>query len=161
MLIKFSNNRLIWVMVFNATFNKISVISWWSVLLVEETIAEPSWSWSYGAWIYNYLCSQCLSPLMLWVQISIRLRCTTLCDKVCQWLATGRWFSLDPLVSSTNKTDHQDITEILLTIWSWPRRLRNNRYFQKKKYCCVIIKTSLNILQNPLKTVWSCRKIVL
>jgi hypothetical protein len=23
-------------MVFNATFNKISVISWWSVLLVEE-----------------------------------------------------------------------------------------------------------------------------
>jgi len=24
-------------MVFNATFNKISVISWWSVLFVEET----------------------------------------------------------------------------------------------------------------------------
>jgi hypothetical protein len=24
-------------MVFNATFNDISVISWWSVLLVEET----------------------------------------------------------------------------------------------------------------------------
>jgi hypothetical protein len=30
---------------------------------------------------------------MLWVRISIRTRCTTLCDKVCQWLATGRWFS--------------------------------------------------------------------
>jgi len=27
----------VWVMVFNATFNNISVISWWSVLLVEET----------------------------------------------------------------------------------------------------------------------------
>jgi len=27
----------IWFMVFNATFNNISVISWWSVLLVEET----------------------------------------------------------------------------------------------------------------------------
>ena len=25
------------VMVFNATFNNISLISWWSVLLVEET----------------------------------------------------------------------------------------------------------------------------
>jgi hypothetical protein len=25
-------------MVFNATFNNISVISWWSVLLVEETV---------------------------------------------------------------------------------------------------------------------------
>jgi len=22
-----------------------------------------SWSWSYGSWIYNYLCNQCLSPL--------------------------------------------------------------------------------------------------
>ena len=29
-----------WFMVFNTTFNNISVISWWSVLLVEET-GEP------------------------------------------------------------------------------------------------------------------------
>jgi hypothetical protein len=28
---------LVWFMVFNATFNNISVISWQSVLLVEET----------------------------------------------------------------------------------------------------------------------------
>ena len=28
---------------------------------------------------------------------------TTLCDKVCQWLATGRWFSLGTPVSSTKK----------------------------------------------------------
>ena len=34
-----------------------------------------------------------LSPLMLSVRISIRARCTTLCDKVCQWLTTGQWFS--------------------------------------------------------------------
>jgi hypothetical protein len=30
----------IMAMVFNATFNNISVISWWSVLLVEETGAS-------------------------------------------------------------------------------------------------------------------------
>jgi hypothetical protein len=30
-------NMLVCLMVFNATFNNISVISWWSVLLVEET----------------------------------------------------------------------------------------------------------------------------
>ena len=24
----------------------------------------PSWSWSYGIWIYNYLCNQCLSNLI-------------------------------------------------------------------------------------------------
>ena len=41
---------------------------------------------------------------------------TTLCDKVCQWLATCRWFSLGTPVSSTNKTDLHDITEILLKV---------------------------------------------
>jgi hypothetical protein len=30
---------------------------------------------------------------MLYVRESIRARCTALCDKVCQWLATDRWFS--------------------------------------------------------------------
>ena len=42
---------------------------------------------------------------------------TTVCDKVCQWLAAGPWFSLGTLwVSSTNKTDHQSIAEILLKV---------------------------------------------
>ena len=40
----------------------------------------------------------------------------TLCDKVCQWLATGWWFSPGPPVSSTNKTDNLDIAEILLKV---------------------------------------------
>ena len=50
-------------------------------------------SWSYGTWIYNYLCNQCLSPLTLWVWIPLRWSVldTTLCDKVCQWLAAGRY----------------------------------------------------------------------
>ena len=66
-----------------------------------------SWPWSHVCWIYNYLCNQCLSPLMLWVWLPPRARCTTLCD-VCQRLAAGRWFSLGPPVSS-NKTDRHDI----------------------------------------------------
>ena len=45
-------------------------------------LVEGLWPWSYGSWIYNYLCNQCVSPLMLWVQISIRARCTTLCLSV-------------------------------------------------------------------------------
>jgi hypothetical protein len=72
----------------------------------------------YGSWVYNYICNQCLSPLMLWVPTPFG-QCvldTTLCDKVYQWLVTGRWFSLDTLVSSINKTDLCDITEILLTV---------------------------------------------
>jgi hypothetical protein len=41
---------------------------------------------------------------------------TMLCDKVCQWFATGWWFSPGNLVSSTNKTDCHDINEILLKV---------------------------------------------
>ena len=36
--------------------------------------------------------------------------------EVCQWRATGRWFSPGTLVSFTNKTDHHNITEILLKV---------------------------------------------
>jgi hypothetical protein len=39
----------------------------------------------------------------------------SLCDKVYQRLATGRWFSPGTPISSTNKTENQNITEILLT----------------------------------------------
>jgi hypothetical protein len=39
-----------------------------------------------------------------------------ICDQVCQWLSTGRWFSPGHPVSSTNKTDRHDITEVLLKV---------------------------------------------
>ena len=38
-----------------------------------EIVREPLWTWSYHSWIYNYLCNQSLSPLMLLVRISIRV----------------------------------------------------------------------------------------
>ena len=71
-----------------------------------------------GRWIYNYLCNQCLSPLKLWVWILFRQGAhdTTLCDKVCQWLATGRWFPQGTQVSSSHETDSHDVTEILLKV---------------------------------------------
>ena len=74
-----------------------------------------SWSWLYGSWIYGHLCNRCLSPLTLWVWILLRwgVLHTTLCDKVCQWLATGLWFAL---VSSTNKNDRHDVADILLKV---------------------------------------------
>jgi hypothetical protein len=37
---------------------------------------EPSWSWLYGSWIYNYLCNQCLSPQKLWVWTPFMTRYT-------------------------------------------------------------------------------------
>jgi hypothetical protein len=76
-------------MVFNATCNNISVISLQSILLLEQT----------------GVCSQCLSPLMLWVRIPHRwgVIVTKLCDKVCQWFSPGT------PVSSNNKIDCNDI----------------------------------------------------
>jgi hypothetical protein len=41
---------------------------------------------------------------------------TTLCDKVCQWLAEGRWISPGTPISFTNTNDRHDITEILLKV---------------------------------------------
>jgi hypothetical protein len=38
----------------------------------------PSWSWSYGSWIYNYLCNQCLSPLNLWARVMVMVFNTTM-----------------------------------------------------------------------------------
>jgi hypothetical protein len=61
---------------------------------------------------------RCLSPLTLWVRIPLRwgVLDTILCDAVYQWFTAGRWFSQGTLVSSTNKTDLHDITEILLKV---------------------------------------------
>ena len=78
------------------------------IICISKYLWTRKWPWSYGSWIYNYLC---LSPLM-WV----RLPCPTLCDKVCQWLAASRWFSPCLLVSSSNKTDLHDITEKLFKV---------------------------------------------
>ena len=76
---------------------------------------------------------------MLWVRISIRARCTTLCDKVCQLLATGQWFSLGISVS---KTDLHDITEILLR---W-RETTSNK--QTCIICLVGVYRPINVLHR-------------
>ena len=75
-----------------------------SVLRICPIIHEGLlWPWSYDNWAYtNYQC------------ISIRARCTTLCDVSDLWQVGG--FLLSPQVSSTNTTDRHDITEIFLKV---------------------------------------------
>jgi hypothetical protein len=46
----------------------------------------------------------------------IHIKINKICGKVCQWLPTGLWFSPGTPISSTNKTDRHDITEILLKV---------------------------------------------
>ena len=78
------------------------------------------WSSSYGSLIYStttcvisaYHHKSCVFKPRSWRSVLN----TTLCDKVCQWLATGRWFSPGTLISSINKTDRHVIGEILLKV---------------------------------------------
>jgi hypothetical protein len=101
---------------FNSLY--IASISWFGATFIlglrwSSQISErPSWLRSYGGWISNYLYNQCLSSLTLWRGVPG----TTLCDKVCQWLATGRWVSPGTPIPSTRKTDCHDITEILFKV---------------------------------------------
>ena len=64
-----------------------------------------SWTWSHGSWVYNYLCNQCLLSLKLWIWIPFIARCNRY---------NIMWFYPGKPVYSTNKTDHHDITDILL-----------------------------------------------
>ena len=64
---------------------------------------------------------------------------TTSCDQVCQLLATGRWFSPGTPVSSTNKTDRYDTTEILLKV-----ALNHKLTLKKNQPISVIIDFDLN-----------------
>jgi hypothetical protein len=98
-----------------------------------------------------------LSPLMLWVRLPLRARCITLCDKVCQWVAAGLWFSPGPPVSSTNKTDRHDITEILLkvvlnTIKPKPRPTKLNKPSQ--------IECKFDLQQKKYSNTYACTSSV-
>ena len=70
----------------------------------------PSWSWSHGSWIYNYmflyLCCEFESRSGRGVQHYV-------IKFVSDLRQVGGFLQVTP-VSSTNKTDRHDITEILL-----------------------------------------------
>ena len=94
--------------------------------LYTSILLGPSSPWSYGSCIYIYLWNQCLSPLMLKVRIPLRrgLLDTTLCDKVCQWLATGRWFlrvfwSPPPIKSGVKYHNPPSIRLVVLYIYNY------------------------------------------
>jgi hypothetical protein len=75
------------------------------------------------------------------------------CWKVCQWLVAGWWFSPDTLVSSTNKTDHHDIAEILLKVALNTLTLTLNLVINEKKYCCLWLESTAiwTYLRNQYK----------
>jgi hypothetical protein len=77
---------------FNLYFIVLSTVSEFKAWAAVQGSPRPSWSWSCGSWICNYLCNQCLSHLTLWVRILFMqgVLDSTLCDKICQWLTCNR-----------------------------------------------------------------------
>jgi hypothetical protein len=78
---------------------------------------------SRNEWLWTTLCLSHIIFEVIDVLLDLKLPMpittkvdTTLYDKVCQWLATGCWFSLGTSVSFTNKTDCHDITDLLLKV---------------------------------------------
>ena len=83
--------------------------------------------------------------------------------KVCQWLATGWWFSLGPPVSSTNKTDRHDITEILLKV-ALNTIKQNKLFILVLTYCLSFHSLSIlkiSSLSGPISATSLCDILIL
>ena len=94
---------------------------WQNILLqgyvqIVNSRKGSSWSWSYGSWIYIYLCNQWLSPLKLCIRNLFMAMCTRY---------NNTWYSLSVTCDRSvvfsgysglihqKKTDCHDIAEIL------------------------------------------------
>jgi hypothetical protein len=92
-----SKSLSIWSSVVSSSKYLVIVLFLNPLSLGNSSTSSSSWSWScswsYGSWIYNYLCNQCLSPLKLRVQILFIARCTRY-NKSC-WIDPVKIFLLE------------------------------------------------------------------
>ena len=106
------------------------------------------WSWfTVKKWPSNFWRKKYVAKWYTINKLTWKTQTHTLCDKLCQWLATGWWFSPGIPVSSINKTDRHDQTEILLKValntitlsfkikWSIPDK--ENVYKCKHSQTCI------------------------
>ena len=112
----FSDRRRIQVrvMVFKAIFNNISVISWKSVLLVEETVVPGE---NHRPVPSHHTIKTMMVPQKLTLSHNV-ISSTSHHERDLISLAVGNFFSQGTPVSSTNKTDRRDITEIFILLKS-------------------------------------------
>jgi hypothetical protein len=57
-------------------------------------------SWSYGSWIYNYMCNHFLSPLILWVRTPYNIKWYNLSVSCDRSVVFPRYSSLDKYTKS-------------------------------------------------------------
>jgi len=79
-----------------------------SIYISVVVVIVVAFTYTYPISLFHHLCCRIESRSLQDVLD------TTVCDKVSQWFVTGQRFSPGTPVSSTNRTDCHDITEILI-----------------------------------------------
>ena len=84
-------------------------------------LVGQSWLWSYGSWIYNHLCSQCLSPLMFWFRILLMILIVSSSSKcpldTFTYVSVQQTFLRHKIVSRIPSI-HFIVLNIVLTMWT-------------------------------------------
>jgi len=130
----YQTNTLNWIFIVLADRN---VTSLGHIILIQS---RPPWSYefttTYAISDYHHWCCEFESRSGRGVQDYV--------IKVCQWLTTPRWFFPGPPVSSANKSDLHDITEILLKVALSNIKQTKNFFYLIWPDLTWISKTSLN-----------------
>jgi hypothetical protein len=88
-------------------------------VVIFTCVEGPPWSWSYGGWIYNYICKKCVSSSTLWVRIPLRrgvLDITWYDQFVCELLQVGSFLWVVRFPPTIKLT----ATIQLKCCWKWP-----------------------------------------
>ena len=111
--------------IFFPAFTESSEIPIWQNWVQIKFATCEFWHITLSKMDVMYTCGKQYSHWLWCSQVSVIYRCcssfwgvldTALCNKVCLWFAAGQWFSPGTQVSSTNKTNCHNITEILLKV---------------------------------------------
>ena len=121
------------------------------------------WSCSYGSW-NGITITYAISAYHHWHCVLD----TILCDKTCQWLPKGRWFSPSTTISSNNKTDRHDIIEILLKIAVNTKNPLTSPYTTARDNCsnvsmssqCILPISCVPVAFNITIVLWLCKQII-
>jgi hypothetical protein len=110
-------------------------------------IEGPSWSWSYGSWIYSYMCNQCLWPLKLWVRILMMARCTR-CNIA--WSSLSVTCSRSMVLSGYSGFLHtkNKIYRTLIFAWTAIARISHQTL-----NCCELTGSRFNITFNNISAI--------
>ena len=93
------NKCIWWIKEFHAYLFIIKILNFNNDIILDQGFGW--WWWSYGSWIYSYLCNQCLSPWMLWVPILLMVGEVYSIHQVCQWLVALQVLRCPPPIKLT------------------------------------------------------------